>query len=186
MVLAGYQDGRDGMNGLYLPLAQHSQLSLLSDHHNLQWNYQQPQFHHYVGVAPSPYWPAIPNVQNHYPSSQHQGMQHPSFITQIFPILNHPIHPPPTPLSDPFAESNTVKGPPRKPKQSGHALWVGNIPQNTQVEEMKDFFAMEGIESIFFIRRSHCAFVNYSTQKICEEAMAAFHLKGHRSSHSRN
>ncbi len=188
VVLAGYQDGRDGMNGMYLPFAQQSQLSLFSDPHNpsasafnLQWNYRQPQFH-YVGVAPSSPWPPMPIVQNHYPGSQHQSIQHPNSINQNPPIFDHPIRASPTPLSSPLAESNTVTGPPRKPKQSGYALWVGNIPQNTQLEEMKDFFAMEGIESIFFIRRSHCAFVNYSTQKVCEEAMAAFHLKGNPSS----
>jgi hypothetical protein len=183
VVFACYQDGRDEMNGIGLPFAQ-QRPSLLPDRHdpqapifNLQWYYQQPQFYHYVTVAPSPYcqWPSIPSVQN-----QHQGRQHPGSFGQNSPVFNHPIRQ--ATLSDPPAESNAITGPPRKPRQSGYALWVGNIPQNTQLEEMKDFFAMEGIESIFFIRRSHCAFVNYSTQEACKKAMVAFHLKGNHSS----
>lgn len=192
VVLASYQNARDEMmNGICLPFAQQRQPTLQPDRHdpqasifNLQWYYQQqPQFHHYLTVAPSPYcqWPSMSSLQNQRPSAsaQRQANQHPPpSFGQNSPVFSHPIRH--APLSDLPAESNAITGPPRKPRQSGYALWVGNIPQNTQLEEMKDFFAMEGIESIFFIRRSHCAFVNYSTQKACEEAMAAFHLKGNR------
>jgi hypothetical protein len=181
VVIAGYQDGREERTGMCLPFAQQHQLSLLSNGHDLQvpvfnsqWCYQRP--HSYVAVAPSPYWqvtPSVSSVQDSHPGAQHQGS-----FGHNSPRIHHPIRH--SPLSDPTpqAQSSAIMGPPRKPRQSGYALWVGNLPQNTQLEEMKDFFASEGIESIFFIRRSHCAFVNYSTQKACEEAMAAFHLKG--------
>lgn len=70
------------------------------------------------------------------------------------------------------------RGPPRKPKQSGHALWVGNLPAGTEVIDMKDYFARDlryFIESVFLISKSNCAFVNYRTEKSCNEAMARFH-----------
>lgn len=70
------------------------------------------------------------------------------------------------------------RGPPRKPKQSGNALWVGNLPPATDVASLKDYFstgARDEIESVFLISKSNCAFVNYRTETACEEAMARFH-----------
>lgn len=70
------------------------------------------------------------------------------------------------------------RGPPRKPKQSGHALWVGNLPAGTQVVDLKDYFSRDArndIESVFLISKSNCAFVNYRTEQACNEAMARFH-----------
>ncbi|MCJ1377418.1 hypothetical protein MMC17_000513, partial [Xylographa soralifera] len=70
------------------------------------------------------------------------------------------------------------RGPPRKPKQSGHALWVGNLPPGTQVTDLKDHFsrdAMRDIESVFLISKSNCAFVNYRTEAACASAMTRFH-----------
>ncbi|MCJ1288925.1 hypothetical protein MMC34_000456 [Xylographa carneopallida] len=70
------------------------------------------------------------------------------------------------------------RGPPRKPKQSGHALWVGNLPPGTQVTDLKDHFsrdAMRDIESVFLISKSNCAFVNYRTEDACASAMTRFH-----------
>lgn len=70
------------------------------------------------------------------------------------------------------------RGPPRKPKQSGHALWVGNLPPGTNVIDLKDHFsrdATEDIESVFLISKSNCAFVNYKSEAACTSAMARFH-----------
>jgi len=70
------------------------------------------------------------------------------------------------------------RGPPRKPKKSGHALWVGNLPPWTNIIELKDHFsrgATSEIESVFHISKSNCAFVNYRTDAACNEAMARFH-----------
>ncbi|KAF1998063.1 hypothetical protein P154DRAFT_536697 [Amniculicola lignicola CBS 123094] len=74
--------------------------------------------------------------------------------------------------------SSIPRGPPRKPKQSGHALWVGNLPPATRVEDLKDHFsrdATEDIESVFLISKSNCAFVNYRTEGACTAAMHRFH-----------
>ncbi|KAF3919374.1 hypothetical protein ABW21_db0205584 [Orbilia brochopaga] len=67
------------------------------------------------------------------------------------------------------------RGPPRKPRQSGHALWVGNLPAGTTVTALKDYFATEQIESVFLISKSNCAFVNYKTEAACNDAMRKFH-----------
>ncbi|KAK6361906.1 hypothetical protein TWF730_005614 [Orbilia blumenaviensis] len=68
-----------------------------------------------------------------------------------------------------------LRGPPRKPRQSGHALWVGNLPPGTTVTALKDYFATAQIESVFLISKSNCAFVNYKTETACNEAMQKFH-----------
>ena len=73
---------------------------------------------------------------------------------------------------------STPRGPPRKPKQSGHALWVGNLPSGTVVGDLKDHFsrdATKDIESVFLISKSNCAFVNYRTEATCAAAMTRFH-----------
>lgn len=70
------------------------------------------------------------------------------------------------------------RGPPRKPKQSGYALWVGNLPPNAQIGDLKDHFSSDAtadIESLFLISKSNCAFVNYRSAKACSDAMARFH-----------
>jgi RNA recognition motif-containing protein len=74
--------------------------------------------------------------------------------------------------------STVPRGPPRKPKQSGHALWVGNLPPGTTVIALKDHFsrdATKDIESLFLISKSNCAFVNYRTEASCTAAMHRFH-----------
>ncbi|KAI9714485.1 MAG: hypothetical protein M1820_000446 [Bogoriella megaspora] len=80
--------------------------------------------------------------------------------------------------SDPNLTISIPRGPPRKPKQSGHALWVGNLPPGTTVLELKDHFsrdATQDIESLFLISKSNCAFVNYRTEASCVAAMHRFH-----------
>lgn len=70
------------------------------------------------------------------------------------------------------------RGPPRKPKQSGHALWVGNLPPAALIADLKDHFsrdATDDIESLFLISKSNCAFVNYRTEAACAAAMSRFH-----------
>ncbi|CAG8026444.1 unnamed protein product [Penicillium nalgiovense] len=73
---------------------------------------------------------------------------------------------------------STPRGPPRKPKQSGHALWVGNLPPGANVVDLKDHFSQDAtndIESVFLISKSNCAFVNYKSAAACAAALARFH-----------
>ncbi|KAJ5780854.1 Nucleotide-binding alpha-beta plait [Penicillium paradoxum] len=87
-------------------------------------------------------------------------------------------------LSDDFPSQSTPsapstpRGPPRKPKQSGHALWVGNLPPGANVMDLKDHFSQDAtndIESVFLISKSNCAFVNYKSAAACVAALARFH-----------
>ncbi|KAL4971575.1 YT521-B-like domain-containing protein [Aspergillus desertorum] len=76
------------------------------------------------------------------------------------------------------ARSNQLRVPPRKQKQSGNALWVGNLASGTNIVELRDHFsqnATEDLESVFLISRSNCAFVNYKTEEACIKAFARFH-----------
>ncbi|RDW93238.1 putative YT521-B-like splicing factor [Aspergillus mulundensis] len=76
------------------------------------------------------------------------------------------------------SKSNPSKGPPRKPKQSGNALWVGNLAPGTNIVELKDHFSQDAtrdLESVFLISRSNCAFVNYKTEEACIRALTRFH-----------
>lgn len=73
---------------------------------------------------------------------------------------------------------SSPRGPPRKPKQSGHALWIGNLPSGALVSDLKDHFSRgfkDTIESAFLISKSNCAFVNYRTEAACAAAMQKFH-----------
>lgn len=75
-------------------------------------------------------------------------------------------------------QTSVLRGPPRKPKQSGHALWVGNLPPGANVVDLKDHFsrdATNNILSVFLISKSNCAFVNYRTEESCSAAMTRFH-----------
>lgn len=80
--------------------------------------------------------------------------------------------------SQPTIPLSSPRGPPRKPKQSGHALWVGNLPPVATVSDLKDHFskdATKDIESLFLISKSNCAFVNYRSEVACANAMHRFH-----------
>lgn len=70
------------------------------------------------------------------------------------------------------------RGPPRKPKQSGHALWIGNLPPVATVTDLKDHFSRDAtadIQSLFLISKTNCAFVNYRSEAACVAAMNRFH-----------
>lgn len=70
------------------------------------------------------------------------------------------------------------RGPPKKPKQSNFALWVGNLPSNTTLIELCGLFGTSGIQSIFLIQRTLCAFVNYNSQASLDDGIAAFERRG--------
>ncbi|KAL5344955.1 hypothetical protein ACLOAV_009908 [Pseudogymnoascus australis] len=76
------------------------------------------------------------------------------------------------------AGSSSSIGPPRKPAQLGHALWVGNPPPAVSVLDLKDHFAQgarEELLSVFLMAKSSCAFVNYTTEEACASAVERFH-----------
>jgi hypothetical protein len=71
-----------------------------------------------------------------------------------------------------------LRAPPWKPKQSGHALGIGNLPLNANIIDLKDHFssgATQDIESLFLISKSRCTFANYRSEATCQTAMQRFH-----------
>lgn len=85
----------------------------------------------------------------------------------------------PTHSQDPkdTGRSNLVRGPPRKPKQSGHAIWIGNLPPQTDLMSLVHHVCKEaaGLESLFLISKSNCAFANFRDESACLSAQQKLH-----------
>ncbi|OTB08677.1 hypothetical protein M426DRAFT_316690 [Hypoxylon sp. CI-4A] len=73
--------------------------------------------------------------------------------------------------------SNIVRGPPRKPRQSGHAIWIGNLPPQTDLMSLVHHVCKEaaGLESLFLISKSNCAFANFKDEQSCIAAQQKLH-----------
>ncbi|KAL2756188.1 hypothetical protein ACRALDRAFT_2105287 [Sodiomyces alcalophilus JCM 7366] len=73
--------------------------------------------------------------------------------------------------------SGAVRGPPRKPRQSGHAIWIGNLPPQTNLMSLVHHVSKlgPGLESLFLISKSNCAFANFKDEKTCAEAQKNIH-----------
>lgn len=147
-------------------------------------SYPMPRFQYQQ--APQPYQPNLGRAMSLSPSySAPQSGRAPQQFSQQsqYPVFASPFQNavPPQLFSDDDSAADVERmlprGPPRKPKQSGFALWVGNLPRDVRLEDLKDFFALGGLESIFLIRKSNCAFVNYRTEEDCAAALATFNDK---------
>lgn len=75
------------------------------------------------------------------------------------------------------AQTGAVRGPPRKPKQSGHAIWIGNLPPQTELMSLVQHVTKEtaGLESLFLISKSNCAFANFKTEELSAAAQQKLH-----------
>lgn len=75
------------------------------------------------------------------------------------------------------ASPNVVRGPPRKPRQSGHAIWIGNLPPQTELMNLVHHVCnvASGLESLFLISKSNCAFANFRDEQSCIEAQTKLH-----------
>ncbi|KAK6954235.1 hypothetical protein Daesc_004201 [Daldinia eschscholtzii] len=71
----------------------------------------------------------------------------------------------------PEARSNIVRGPPRKPRQSG------NLPPQTDLMNLVHHVCKEaiGLESLFLISKSNCAFANFKDEQSCIAAQQKLH-----------
>lgn len=78
---------------------------------------------------------------------------------------------------DSVVEMTAPRGPPRKPRQSGFALWVGNLPFGASIVALKDHFSRDArheIESLCLLAPSSCAFVNYKSEAAVNAAHHRF------------
>ncbi|POR31259.1 Uncharacterized protein TPAR_08531 [Tolypocladium paradoxum] len=75
------------------------------------------------------------------------------------------------------SRQKAVRGPPRKPRQSGHAIWIGNLPPQTDLMSLVHHVCKEtaGLESLFLISKSNCAFANFKDEKTCVAAQQELH-----------
>ncbi|XXG94813.1 hypothetical protein Hte_001071 [Hypoxylon texense] len=82
-----------------------------------------------------------------------------------------------SPDASPDTRSNVVRGPPRKPRQSGHAIWIGNLPPQTDLMSLVHHVCKEatGLESLFLISKSNCAFANFKDEQTCVAAQQKLH-----------
>ncbi|KAK2593383.1 hypothetical protein QQS21_008914 [Conoideocrella luteorostrata] len=80
-------------------------------------------------------------------------------------------------LNGSSTKQSTVRGPPRKPRQSGHALWIGNLPPQADLIALVQHICKEtsGLESLFLISKSNCAFANYKDESTCLAAQQKLH-----------
>lgn len=66
-------------------------------------------------------------------------------------------------------------GPPRRPIQSRHALWVGNIPSHTPILALRDHFLTQefanDVLSIVFTPSSNSGFINFRSAEACKLSM---------------
>ncbi|PHH88320.1 hypothetical protein CDD83_7688 [Cordyceps sp. RAO-2017] len=70
-----------------------------------------------------------------------------------------------------------IRGPPRKARQSGHAIWIGNLPRQTDLMVLAHHICKEtiGLESLFLISKSKCAFANFKDENTCLAAQRKLH-----------
>lgn len=60
---------------------------------------------------------------------------------------------------------------------SGHAIWIGNLPPQTDLMSLVLHVCKEttGLESLFLISKSNCAFANFKDEAACSTAQAKIH-----------
>ncbi|KAJ6786082.1 hypothetical protein PWT90_08588 [Aphanocladium album] len=74
-------------------------------------------------------------------------------------------------------QQTTVRGPPRKPHQSGHAIWIGNLPPQTELMSLVHHVCelVPELQSLFLISKSNCAFANFKEEATSIKAQKAIH-----------
>jgi hypothetical protein len=88
----------------------------------------------------------------------------------------------------PRGSPNKVVSLSSKPKQTvapdesnnlltGHAIWIGNLPPQTELMSLVHHVCKEtnGLESLFLISKSNCAFANFKDEATCITAQQQLH-----------
>jgi len=138
-----------------------------------QANYYYPQPTQYPNTNQAMPPSAVPRQHYHGASTMANGPQQTTKPPNEADLLDH------SGLPQDSAEKrhNAVRGPPRKPKQSGHAIWIGNLPPQTDLMSLVYHVCKEAgaLESLFLISKSNCAFANFKDEKTCLEAQQKLH-----------
>jgi hypothetical protein len=80
-------------------------------------------------------------------------------------------------LESTAGQSSVVRGPPRKPRRTGHAIWIGNLPPQTELMNLVLHVCKEasGLESVFLMSKTNCAFANFKDEESCAAAQTKIH-----------
>ncbi|SPQ18962.1 6685ad41-cb59-43fb-911b-5dda73f3383f [Thermothielavioides terrestris] len=118
----------------------------------------------------------IPGQPFYVPQHPHA----PYFYQNTLPVQQPPPLPPRANFYYPRTIKNRqsiVRGPPMKPRQSGHAIWIGNLPPQTDLMSLVHHVCneTEGLESLFLIPKSNCAFANFKDEQCCSAAQRKLH-----------
>ncbi|KAJ0168645.1 hypothetical protein CTA2_2929 [Colletotrichum tanaceti] len=123
-------------------------------------------------------------LQNPMVSAQYMGgnptHSDPRVVPQISNGVDHngsQVHSTYKPSDIGEGRSGVVRGPPRKPRQNGHAIWIGNLPPQTDLMNLVHHVCKEanGLESLFLISKSNCAFANFKDEQTCVTAQQKLH-----------
>jgi len=62
-------------------------------------------------------------------------------------------------------------------ESAGHAVWIGNLPPQTELMSLVFHVCKEapGLESLFLISKSNCAFANFKDESACAAAQTKIH-----------
>lgn len=180
------------------PRKQKQQQQQHSRHNSFSPYYPTPDIQYYS----PPYQLYSPYPHNPYYYSPTPALiasnPHFCYVYGASGFQHYPFRPPPPPPPPPLAQNpfslgyNTApnrpasgtgarsnldlpRGPPKKPRQSGHAIWVGNLPLYTTLDELCKRFGTMDIQSIFLIERTNCAFVNYKSADAVRKGVEKFH-----------
>lgn len=124
--------------------------------------------------------PTGPGLHPPPSTAQRQPGEHRGPIATHKPTLTMACsgsHHSPATSSSSTISSGLPRGPPRKPKQSGFAVWVGNLPVGVSVIDVKDHFSKDlknEIQSVKMMSKTDCAFINYRSEQAANEALAKF------------
>ncbi|KAH8201664.1 hypothetical protein TruAng_004185 [Truncatella angustata] len=174
------------MSPYYAQLPPAQQQGNLAQRHNMNFYPNQVMMNHAQQSAPAGYYYPPPN---HYPS-HNSTLAGNMMINQYIP--HDPHGHAPGGFQDQSVASgynsvqgttsgrsgtNVVRGPPRKPRQSGHAIWIGNLPPQTDLMSLVHHVCNEatGLESLFLISKSNCAFANFKDEQSCIRAQQKLH-----------
>ncbi|KAH0426279.1 yt521-b-like splicing protein [Colletotrichum camelliae] len=140
-----------------------------------------PQGYYYPSGPYPPQGQAMPNhmVSAQYLSTTNTTHADPRVVSPINGVdqPNVNVSPNHKPGEEGEGRSGIVRGPPRKPRQSGHAIWIGNLPPQTDLMSLVHHVCKEanGLESLFLISKSNCAFANFKDETTCVTAQQKLH-----------
>lgn len=77
----------------------------------------------------------------------------------------------------PLSDDNQLHRRPTLTGKTGHAIWIGNLPPQTDLMSLVHHVCKEALalESLFLISKSNCAFANFKDEASCVAAQQKLH-----------